>query len=172
MDRRWLMLLGTLMLSGCGESKAPPAPAPAFQPPATTATPPAEPTDQKTADEPSPPPADQNLAEQNVAEEMPAEEKEKLSIDAPGKDPAEAPAAEEPSKDEAPNETAAASDEAAPADSEKPKKSGGKLFRGLGSSLTRALSKLPSTTPPAEEEPDPPALKDDPFPNGEPNGKE
>lgn len=161
--RSFILVLGAAMFIGCGQSKSPPppGPAPAFQPPASTA----EQTDQKT--EESSPPANG----QDVAEEMPAEEKEKMAIDAPAEERSESPSAddkpEEPAKDDAASD-ADATNEAAPTESGKPKGTG-KLFRGLGSSLTRALAKLPSADTPAVEQREPPALKDDPFPDGEPS---
>lgn len=166
MDRcSWLVVLGAGLLLGCGKSKSPLGPAPAFQPPANTAAPPAQ--TEESAKESAP-----SANDDNVAEEMPAEEKEKMAIDAPAEASPETPLAdakaEQPAKHDAATEAPATNDEAAPATAGKSKGSAGKLFRGLGNSLSRALAKIPSADAPIETRREPPKLDDDPFPKGEP----
>ncbi|HVA47529.1 MAG TPA: hypothetical protein VNH11_14255 [Pirellulales bacterium] len=149
-------LLAALLL-GCGQSNPPPGPAPAFQPPANSGTPSAPPVDEKA--EPASP-AGQGV----VSEEMPAEEKEEMTVE---DTPAEK-TVETPDEDAAANDETVADEEAASAAPARPKGAGGKLLRGLGNSLSRALSKASSGAAASNERRAPPKLEDDPFPKGEP----
>jgi hypothetical protein len=141
------VVLTALLTIGCESKPTPPGPAPAFQPPKSSGTNTPEPMqaegDQSSPDQADPataadpaskssltadmPPADDKpSAEEKPDEEMPAEEKE-----------AGAPAE---TQDKATDDVPEAADSGESASTAKP----GKLFRGLGNSVGRALTRAAS----------------------------
>jgi hypothetical protein len=155
---------------GCGGSDPSPAtsPAPAYKPPVaeqTSAEPSAETAQpqQAAAEEPA-----GQTSSLSTAEEMPVEEKEVFGEEA-ATTSAPKPISTQEEKDEQKlrSEVASPADNIGPAKSSNPKRSSGKLLRGLGSSLNRALSRIASDTTSDEARPAP-KLEDDPHPNGEP----
>jgi hypothetical protein len=159
-------ILTLALVTGCGESKSSNPPAPAYQPP------PAQPAEQASTDKQPEPSLEGFQAEPTTNEEtalpesaassaeyMPQEKEtpqEKRENDAPAT-----------ARNEADNRPQSR-DDAEETPTKKPGRSSGKLLRGLGSSLGRALSKTAGGADSAEQTRPPPDLADDPFPDGEP----
>jgi hypothetical protein len=161
-------MLAAAVFVGCGKASNPPAPAPKFQPASDPTAGGAQSTDRaehargaEAASEPSLTASEQPTSSSAVADEMPAEEKAEMSDDAVAGDSSAIPP-----------ESDVASREEPPATAAKSKGSSGKLLKGLGDSLGRALSKsagaLSGSSSTARPAPKP---EDDPFPNGEPTDK-
>jgi hypothetical protein len=172
-------LMVALTISGCGQSNSPPpaaAPAPAYQPPAQ---PPeseaAQPSQTSDIQAPENQRAEAELgsassltSDKDPPDGAPAEDKEKMADEAGA-----APAAKTPGDEPAETTDAVTTDDGQ-SSTRKSNRPGRKLLRGLGSSLGRALSKAASNTGTsdsgsADKAKPAPDLKDDPYPNGEPN---
>lgn len=171
-------LLAALMLAGCGQSNSPPANTSVQQPSNAAApeyTPPAQPSDQETA---NPSTEEERTGQESSLtsgskspNDLAADENENRPTDEETAAPPKTPADETAE----PNRTASEEDaQTARSRSNRPAR---RLLRGIGSSLTRALSKAASASGQSgdkkesnggDKPPQAPDLKDDPFPNGEP----
>jgi hypothetical protein len=97
---------------------------------------------------------------------MPAEENEAVTNEVEKNATPATTSAEEEEKEA--NYEGNSADKTVVVSSSKPKASSGKLLRGLGSSLSRAISKATTGATASAESRPAPKLEDDPFPKGEP----